>query len=162
MNAMPAMHSPEALLARLGRRCHDAIALLARVSMASTFWLSGQSKVEGLVLDPIGLQAQWGIPRVSEGALELFRTEYRLPLLSPELAAPMAAISEHVFPLLLLVGLASRLSALALLGMTAVIQLFVYPGAWPTHALWATCLLYLVTRGPGKLSIDQLIARRWR
>lgn len=162
MNAAPLVHSVDARAERLGRLYHEAIALLARVSMASTFWLSGQSKVEGLVLDPIGLQAQWGIPHVSEGALELFRTEYRLPLLSPEIAAPMAAIAEHVFPLLLLVGLASRLSALVLLGMTAVIQLFVYPGAWPTHALWATCLLYLITRGPGKFSIDHLVARRWR
>ncbi len=162
MNAMTALHSPEARPERLARLSHDAIALLARVSMASTFWLSGQSKIEGLVLDPIGLQAQWGFPHVSEGALELFRTEYRLPILSPEIAAPMAAIAEHVFPILLLLGLASRLSAVALLGMTAVIQLFVYPGAWPTHALWATCLLYLVTRGPGKLSIDHVISRRWR
>lgn len=162
MNAMLATHSPEALPERLGRLSHDTIALLARLSMASTFWLSGQSKIEGLVLDPIGLQAEWGVPHVSEGALELFRTEYRLPLLSPEIAAPMAALAEHVFPLLLVVGLASRLSALALLGMTAVIQLFVYPGAWPTHALWSTCLLYLIARGPGKLSLDHLIARRWR
>jgi len=126
MNAMLATHSPEALPERLGRLSHDTIALLARLSMASTFWLSGQSKIEGLVLDPIGLQAEWGVPHVSE------------------------------------VGLASRLSALALLGMTAVIQLFVYPGAWPTHALWSTCLLYLIARGPGKLSLDHLIARRWR
>ncbi|HMB56535.1 MAG TPA: DoxX family membrane protein, partial [Arenimonas sp.] len=94
--------------------------------------------------------------------LDLFRTEYRLPFLSPEIAAPMAATAEHLFPLLLLMGLATRMSALALLGMTAVIQTFVYPGAWPTHALWATSLIYLVTRGPGRLSFDQMIARHWR
>ena len=162
MNAVPALQSAEALRERLARLSHDPIALLARVSMASTFWLSGQSKIEGLVLDPIGLQVQWGWPQLSEGTLELFRTDYRLPFLSPELAAPMAAISEHVFPLLLIAGLASRLSALALLGMTAVIEVFVYPGAWPTHALWATCLLYLIARGPGKLSLDHLVARHWR
>lgn len=162
MNAMQVLHSVDTRLDRLARSSHDFIALLARLSMASTFWLSGQSKIEGLVLDPIGLQVQWGIPHISEGALELFRTEYRLPFLSPEIAAPMAAISEHVFPLLLLLGLASRLSALALLGMTAVIEVFVYPAAWPTHAVWATCLLYVIARGPGKLSLDHLIARRWR
>ena len=162
MNSIPALQPAEALPERLARASHDVIALLARVSMASTFWLSGQSKIEGLVLDPIGLQVHWGWPQISEGALELFRTEYRLPLLSPEIAAPMAAIAEHVFPLLLIVGLASRLSALALLGMTAVIEIFVYPGAWPTHALWATCLLYLIARGPGKFSLDHLFARRWR
>jgi len=162
MNSISAWHYPHAALDRFARLSHDAIAVLARVSMAATFWLSGQSKIEGLVLDPIGLQVQWGLPHVSAGALDLFRTEYRLPFLAPEWAAPMAAISEHVFPLLLVLGLASRFSALALLGMTAVIQVFVYPGAWPTHALWATCLLYLVARGPGRLSLDQLIARRWR
>lgn len=162
MNSIPALQSAEAFPERLARVSHDAIALLARVSMASTFWLSGQSKIEGLVLDPIGLQVQWGWPQLSESALELFRNEYQLPFLSPEIAAPMAAISEHVFPVLLIVGLASRLSALALLGMTAVIELFVYPAAWPTHALWATCLLYLIARGPGKVSLDHLIARRWQ
>lgn len=151
----------QARLDELARRSHDAIALLARVAMASTFWLSGQSKIEGLVLDPIGLQVQWGLPRITEGTLDLFRSEYRLPFLAPEIAAPMATVAEHLFPLLLVIGLGSRMSALALLGMTAVIQVFVYPGAWPTHALWATCLLYLIARGPGRFSIDHALAASW-
>ena len=136
------------------------VALVARVGIGATFWLSGQTKIEGLVLDPVGLHAQWGWPRVSESALELFRSEYALPLIPPELAAPLAAFSEHLFPLMLLLGLGTRYAALALLGMTAVIEFFVYPDAWPTHGVWAACLLYLAARGGGVLSLDYLLARR--
>jgi putative oxidoreductase len=139
---------------------HSLIALLARFSLAMTFWLSGQTKVEGLVLDPISGTVQLGIPRISENALELFRSEYALPLIPPELAAPLAAVAEHLFPLLLLVGLATRLSALVLLGMTLVIQLFVYPSAFATHGLWAVSMLYIMARGPGVISVDHWIARR--
>ncbi len=138
----------------------DLIQLLARISIAATFWLSGQTKIEGFVLDPIGLQAQLGWPHLSEGAVELFRSEYALPLLQPEHAAVMAATAEHVFPLLLLIGLGTRLSATALLGMTLVIELFVYPAAWPTHGLWAALMLYLMARGPGCFSVDNVIAKR--
>jgi putative oxidoreductase len=138
------------------------IALAARVGIGATFWLSGQTKIEGLVLDPVGLHAEFGWPHVSEGALELFRSEYALPLIPPELAAPLAAFSEHLFPLMLLLGLSTRYAALALLGMTAVIEVFVYPDAWPTHAVWAACLLYLVARGGGAISLDHLLARRRR
>jgi putative oxidoreductase len=133
----------------------NLIQLLARVSIAATFWVSGQTKIEGLVLDPIGWKLQLGAPHVSDGAVELFRNEYALPLIPPELAATMAATAEHVFPLLLLLGLATRLSATALLVMTAVIQLFVYPSAYPTHFLWAALLLYLMARGPGAWSLDR-------
>jgi putative oxidoreductase len=146
----------------LNRIPASAVALTARIGIGSTFWLSGQTKVEGFVLDPIGLHAEFGWPHVSEGALELFRTEYALPLLPPELAANLAAFSEHLFPLLLVLGLGTRFAALALLGMTAVIEVFVYPDAWPTHAVWAACLLYLVARGAGVLSLDHLLARRVR
>jgi putative oxidoreductase len=90
----------------------------------------------------------------------LFQDEYKLPLIPPELAAPMAAFAEHLFPLLLLIGLGTRLSAFGLLGMTLVIQVFVYPGAYATHGTWAALLLYLISRGPGAFSIDHLIARR--
>jgi putative oxidoreductase len=140
----------------------SAIALLARFSLAMTFWMSGQTKIEGLVLDPISRTVELGVPRISENALELFRSEYALPFISPEIAAPMAAIAEHVFPLLLLVGLASRLSAFALLMMTLVIQVFVYPSAFATHGLWAALMLYLMAKGPGVVSLDHLIARRSR
>lgn len=144
----------------MSRIPHSFIALLARFSIAMTFWLSGQTKIEGLVLDPIGLHAQWGIPHLSPGAIYLFQSEYALPLLPPGLAATMAATAEHAFPLLLLVGLGSRLSALALLVMTLVIQVFVYPDAFPTHGLWAALMLYIMARGPGVFSLDHLIARR--
>ena len=106
------------------------------------FFLSGRTKVEGWLT-------------VTDGALELFRTEYRLPLLPPEMAAHLAAYAEHLFPALLVLGLFTRLSALALLGMTLVIQLFVYPDAWPTHLSWASILLYLVSHGAGPVSLDR-------
>jgi putative oxidoreductase len=137
------------------------IAFLGRFSIAAVFWKSGQTKIEGLSIDLIDGSFSLGIPRLSESAVALFQDEYRLPLIPPELAAPLAAFAEHVFPILLLLGLATRFSALALLGMTLVIQLFVYPGAYPTHGIWATVLLYLIAKGPGALSIDHWIARRY-
>ncbi len=136
------------------------IALLGRVSIAAVFWKSGQTKVEGFAIDLLEGQFQFGVPHLSDSALALFRDEYRVPLLAPEFAAPLAALGEHVFAALLLLGLATRFSALALLGMTAVIQLFVYPGAWPTHGTWAAVLLYLVANGPGQISLDHQMARR--
>ena len=125
---------------------HDMLAAGARVSVAAIFFQSGRTKVEGWL-------------SVTPGAVELFRSEYRLPLLPPEWAAPLAAWAEHLFPLLLVLGLATRLSALALLGMTTVIQVFVYPDAWPTHLSWAILLLYLAGRGGGGWSVDRLL--RW-
>lgn len=126
---------------------HDLLALVARLGIAAVFFLSGRTKVDGWLT-------------VSDGAHALFRDEYRLPLLPPELAAHLAAYAEHLFPVLLVLGLLTRLSALALLGMTAVIQGFVYPDAWPTHLSWAGLLLYLVARGPGRLSLDRLLRLR--
>ena len=79
-----------------------------------------------------------------------------MPLLSPEFAAHMAAYAEHLFPILLVLGLFTRLSAFALLGMTAVIQIFVYPDAWPTHLSWAALMLYLIGRGAGPVSLDSV------
>ena len=139
----------------------SVISTLGRFSVAAIFWKSGQTKVEGLVIDLIHGDFQLGIPRLSETALDLFRDEYRLPLIPPELAAPMAATAEHFFPILILLGLATRFSALALLIMTLTIQIFVYPDAYPTHGVWAAVLIFLIARGPGKLSIDHLIARRY-
>lgn len=144
----------------LERIPYSAFALLGRVSAAATFWLSGQTKITGFVADPIGLQLQLGAPHLSPEAVELFRTEYALPLIPPLPATLLAATAEHLFALLLVLGLATRLSALALLGMTLVIQVFVYPAAWPTHGLWATVFLLLLARGPGRVSLDHLIARR--
>jgi putative oxidoreductase len=137
------------------------ILLLARFSIAAVFWKSGQTKVEGFVLDMVSGQFQFGWPRLSASVVDLFRDEYQLPLISPDLAALLAASAEHLFPALILLGLATRISALALLLMTLVIQIFVYPDAYATHGLWAVALLLIITRGPGSFSIDHLIARRY-
>jgi putative oxidoreductase len=153
---------PARLRAWLEATPHSLVALLGRVGVGMTFWQSGQTKVEGFALDPVAGQWQPGWPHLAPGAVDLFRDEYALPVLPPELAATLAATAEHVFPLLLLLGLATRLSALALLGMTLVIQVFVYPLAYPTHALWAAVLLLLASRGAGVLSFDHLLFRRQR
>lgn len=121
--------------------------LLVRVGIASVFFLSGRTKVEGLL-------------SITPGTYELFRSEYALPLLPPELAAHLATYAEHLFPLLLVLGLATRLSALALLGMTLVIEVFVYPDAWSTHLSWAALLLVLVGRGAGAWSLDRRLGLR--
>ncbi|MGY5780272.1 DoxX family protein [Rhizobium sp. LEGMi135b] len=131
----------------LDRIPRDLIALIARLSIAAVFWQSGQTKVDG-----------W---HVTDNAVYLFQTEYKLPLVDPWIAAHIAAFSEHFFPFLLVIGFASRLSALALLGMTLVIEIFVYPDAWPTHGTWATCFLLIIAGGPGRIALDHLIARRF-
>lgn len=125
----------------------DLLALAARFGIGAIFWLSGRTKVDGLL-------------HVTDGAIALFRDEFKLPLIAPELAAHLAAYAEHLFPLLLFAGLCTRFSALALLGMTAVIEIFVYPDAWPTHLSWAAILLYLVRHGGGRLSLDHLLRLR--
>ncbi len=122
---------------------HDLLALAMRIGIAAIFYMSGRTKVEGFLT-------------LTDSAYELFRTEYKLPLIPPEIAAHLAAYAEHLFPLLLVLGLFTRISALALLGMTLTIQFFVYPDAWPTHLSWAGLLLYLVGRGGGGFSIDRL------
>jgi putative oxidoreductase len=136
-----------AATALLDKIPQSLISLAARIFPAAVFWMSGQTKVEGF--------------HITDNAIALFRDEYALPWIDPELAAKIAAFSEHFFPILLVIGLASRLSALALLGMTAVIEIFVYPDAWPTHGVWATCFLVVIARGPGVFSLDHLLARRW-
>jgi putative oxidoreductase len=138
------------------------LALLARFSIAMVFWQSGQTKVEGFSIDPVSATFAIDMPRLADSTLFLFSNEYNLPLLAPELAAQMAVFAEHFFPLLLLLGLATRFSALALLIMTLTIQLFVYPGAYATHGTWAAVLLLLMARGPGVFSLDHLIARYFR
>ena len=118
--------------------------LVARLAVASVFFLSGRTKVEGVLT-------------ITPSTYSLFEDEYHVPLLSPEVAAHIATYSEHLFPILLVLGLLTRVSALALFGMTLVIQLFVYPDAWPTHLTWAAILLPLISRGGGKLSLDRLL-----
>lgn len=123
---------------------HTSLALIDRIAIAAIFFFSGLTKVHGFLT-------------VNESAYSLFREEYKVPVISPEIAAHMATYAEHLFPLLLVLGLFTRLSALALLGMTAVIQIFVYPQAWPTHLTWAGLMLYLIAHGAGKVSVDRLI-----
>lgn len=150
LNPMPHQHSGlscgwNGIAERLeGLVSHSLLALAGRIGIGAVFFLSGRTKVDGLLT-------------VNENAITLFREEYKLPILPPEFAAQMAAYAEHLFPILLMLGLATRLSAAALLGMTAVIQIFVYPDAWPTHLTWAMILLYLVGRGGGLLSLDRLL-----
>lgn len=134
----------------LGRAVPEsALLLLARFGIAAVFLASGRTKVEGLLT-------------ITDGTYELFQTEYALPLVDPVVAAHLATYSEHLFPLLLVLGLFTRPAALALLGMTAVIEIFVYPDAWPTHLSWAALLLPLVVRGGGHWSLDHLIGNRDR
>ena len=121
---------------------HGLLALAARVAAGAIFFLSGRTKVDGFLT-------------VNDSAYTLFREDYKVPLLPPEFAAHMATYAEHLFPILLVLGLFTRLSALALLGMTAVIQIFVYPDAWPTHLSWAALMLYLIGRGAGPVSVDR-------
>jgi putative oxidoreductase len=126
---------------------HTLLALIDRIAIAAIFFYSGRTKVDGFLT-------------VNDSAYALFRDEYRVPLIAPEIAAHMATYAEHLFPVLLVLGLFTRLSALALLGMTAVIQIFIYPEAWPTHLSWAGLLLYLIARGAGKASFDHIIGVR--
>jgi putative oxidoreductase len=117
--------------------------LIQRLGIAAVFFMSGRTKVDGLLT-------------VNDTAFELFRSEYALPLVKPEIAAYAATYSEHLFPLLLTVGLFTRISASALLVMTLIIEIFVYPDAWPTHLSWAGLLLPLIALGGGKLSLDRI------
>jgi putative oxidoreductase len=127
----------------LSRVISDSLlALAARFAVAGIFFQSGRTKVDGLLT-------------VNDGAYALFRDEFKVPLIAPEIAAHLAAYAEHLFPLLLVLGLFTRFSALALLGMTAVIQIFVYPDAWPTHLSWAGLLLFLAGRGGGAMALDR-------
>ncbi len=123
---------------------HTLLALAARIAVAAIFFFSARTKVDGLLT-------------IKDSTYMLFAEEYKVPLLPPEFAAHLATYAEHLFPILLVLGLCTRLSALALFGMTAVIQIFVYPDAWPTHLAWAALMLYLIGRGAGSWSIDHRI-----
>lgn len=128
-----------------------ALLLFVRLTFASIFWRSGRTKIEDGTLFTI-----------SDGAYSLFETDFSGVPLPPHVAAVAATISEHVFPALILIGLATRLSSVALLGMTLVIQIFVFPDAWwQVHSLWVALALVLIVRGPGLFSLDTLISRRY-
>lgn len=125
----------------------DAVLLVSRLAIAAVFFLSGRTKVDGAL-------------QVTDAAVALFRDEFRLPLLDPSFAAHLTTYAEHLFPLLLVLGLLTRPAAFALLVMTAVIEIFVYPDAWATHLTWAAPLLLLVARGGGKWSLDRVVRLR--
>ncbi len=152
MTELTAASSPRSSLAALPSLAQAAIplpvlSLIARVSIAAVFFLSGRTKVEGLLT-------------ITDSTYALFAEEYRLPLIPSDIAAHLATYSEHLFPVLLVLGLGVRLAALALLGMTIVIEVFVYPLGWPTHLLWATVLLYIIRFGAGPISLDHWLSRR--
>lgn len=123
---------------------YSVLAVPLRLAVGTVFWNSGTTKL-----------ADWS------AALALFTDEYKVPLLPPEIAAYLAVSIELSTPVLLVLGLFTRAAALVLLGMTIFIEVFVYPLAWPTHLQWFAMLLVLLCRGPGKLSLDHLLWRRF-
>jgi putative oxidoreductase len=121
---------------------YSLLAIPARLAIAQVFWSSGQTKL-----------ANW------DATLQLFENEYHVPLLPPYIAAHVAATIELSTPVLMVLGLFTRPAALVLLGMTTVIEVFIYPQAWPVHIQWVAMLVFLLFRGPGKLSVDHVLAR---
>ena len=145
---IPQTHrNPFTLFAQAGERLlpPSLLLLVQRLGVAGIFFFSGRTKVE-----------EGSLLTVGESAVELFRSEYALPLLTPETAAHLATYGEHLFPILLALGLCTRFAAAALLGMTLVIQFFVYPDAWPTHLSWIGLLLPLIALGGGRLALDRV------
>ena len=150
MNASVSTAATDGLLARvrrvtqmLDRVPYSVLAVPLRLAVATVFWNSAMTKLD-----------DWN------AALSLFSDEYKLPLLPPQIAATIAVSIELSTPVLLVLGLATRLAALVLLGMTLVIEVFVYPLAWPTHIQWAAMLLVLLCRGAGTASLDRLLLRK--
>ncbi len=132
------------LLARAERVPLSVIQLAMRIGVGSVFFKAGLLKASSF-----------------EFTVKLFEDEYKVPLLDPALAARIAMVQELTVPVLLFLGLGTRIATLPLLGMIAVIQIFVYPNAWSDHLVWGSLLVFLATRGPGPISLDALIAKRW-
>lgn len=122
----------------------SVLLLVARVGIAAVFFLSGRTKVTGFMT-------------LKPSTYELFKTEYVLPLIPYDIAAHLATFAEHTFPVLLVLGLFSRFAASGLLFMTLIIEIFVYPDAWPTHLIWGGLLLMVISRGAGKWSLDRVL-----
>jgi putative oxidoreductase len=141
------------LIAKLSTPFAEAFVLLfVRITLAGIFWRSGRTKV-----------ADGSLLKISDNTIYQFDdTPFNnVPLLSPNVAAHLSLYGEHLFPILLVIGLFTRMSALALLGMTLVIQLFVFPEAWwPVHSLWVALALVIILRGGGILSLDALLSNR--
>jgi putative oxidoreductase len=142
---VPAVRKAPAMTGLLSRVIPgSALLLVARLGIAAVFFQSGRTKVEGFLT-------------IKDSTYDLFASEYALPLIPSNVAAHLATYAEHLFPVLLVLGLFTRFSAFALLAMTTVIEIFVYPDAWPTHLTWAGLLLPLIARGGGGSSLDQLL-----
>lgn len=139
-------HHIAALISLLERIPLSLILLFSRIAIGLVFYLSGLTKIEGFALKP--------------STFFLFQEEYKVPLLPPVLAAYMATAAELTLPWFLWFGIGARFAALALLGMTAVIQIFVYPGAYATHGLWAVALLLIIRFGAGAISMDNFVRAR--
>lgn len=131
------------IVARLDSVPYAALAIPLRLAVATIFWNSAMTKLD-----------DWN------AALVLFTDEYHVPVIPPLIAAYIALSVELTTPVLLVFGLMTRLAAFVLLGMTTVIEVFVYPQAWPTHLQWAAMLLVLLFRGPGAASLDNILWRR--
>jgi putative oxidoreductase len=152
MNTNAVVSAPDArmpghvlrLLGALERVPYSALAIPLRLAVATIFWNSAMTKLD-----------DWS------AALALFTDEYKVPVLPPVVAAYIAVSIELTTPVLLVSGLLTRVAALVLLGMTTFIEIFVYPLAWPTHLQWAAMLLVLLCRGPGVVSLDHLVRRRF-
>ena len=136
----PPAHLVQPILDLLGRFPLALLQLIFRFSTASVFFMSGHSKIQS-----------W------QTTILLFANEYRVPVLSPEVAATISATFELGCSTLIFFGLFTRLATLPLLGMVAVIQTFVYPENWVEHLTWAAMLVFILTRGPGPISIDRLL-----
>jgi putative oxidoreductase len=139
------LRAPFDLLARTAHKLLplSPLLLIQRLGIAAVFFMSGRTKIA---------EGSW--LTIDDSAFELFRTDYHLPFIAPVPAAYAATTAEHLFPILLVLGLFTRVSAGGLLVMTSVIEIFVYPDSWPTHLSWAGLLLPLVALGGGKLSFD--------
>jgi putative oxidoreductase len=122
---------------------HDLIAIIGRIAIGTVFWRSAMTKIDGFTIKP--------------STYYLFENDYRLPLIPPEIAAHLATATELTMPLLLWSGLLTRFAATVLLGMTLVIEIFVYPNAFDTHGVWAVTLLYLMKYGAGRFSLDHVL-----
>ncbi len=135
-----------AILDWLGKMPHAVLALLARLGLAAVFWNAGMDKM-----------TNW---RIKAKTFQEFATEYNIPLLPPELATYLATGVEHVTPILMIVGIATRAAGVAMMGVIAVIFIFVHQDEWPSFLIWSSAMIFLLTKGPGALSLDHLI-RRW-
>lgn len=133
-------------LSALGRFPISVIELAFRIGVGMVFFKSALTKLDD----------SW---MVSDSAVALFRDEYQVPILSPTVAAHLGATIELFCALMVMFGIGARFGAAALLGVVAVIQFLVYPGNWAEHLMWASLLAYVLTRGPGLISLDQYLAR---